>query len=81
LTSLDTGTITATSTIKADNLFAKYLLLGETGSEPTSEFADLVNSSGNGGGIWIDYNRDNMTYKTYFINQRKSSTASSGETQ
>jgi len=81
-TSLGTGTtgsdLTLTS-LKTDSLFAKYLLLGETGSEPTSEFADLINPSGNGGGTWVDYNRDNMTYKTYFINQRKSSTTTSGE--
>jgi len=72
--------VTVNSTMKANSVFANYLALGEEGSNPASEHAALQNQTGNWGGTWLDFNRDSMTYKTYFINQRTEDTVSSGET-
>jgi len=78
-TSVFDDTVPVASMLKANSVFANYIHLGGKGSEATSKFASLGNETGDWGGTWIDYNRDNDLYKTYFINQRKSNTTTSGE--
>ena len=79
-TSVFNDTVTVNSKVKATNVFANYMHLGEKGSAAISEFAALGNETDDWGGTWIDFNRDSMTYKSYFINQRTENTVSSGET-